>query len=47
MEEDVADFAYLAVTETNDLGMYAVVLCPKQVRKTNVKHGDKVSYFSH
>ena len=42
MDESENDFAHLAVTETDELGMYAVVLCPKRDVKTKVKLADKV-----
>ena len=38
----MTDVAHLAVTEVEELGMYVVILCPKQDRKINVRHGDKV-----
>ena len=45
MEEEEDDHAHMAVAEVEELGMFAVVLCPKLDVKTDVKHGDKVPWF--
>lgn len=41
-----SDCAYLAVTETDELGMYAVILCSRRDVRSNVKLDDKVGHFS-
>ena len=43
LEDGSSDFIHVLVAETDELGMYAVVLGPRRDVKRNVNHGDKVS----